>query len=84
MFVGVQRPGYARVWAIARVLQQSGFADAASTGAFLARLRTAGTGGQVLASCIACARIGLRSAEKDEDEAEEEPVEVVSSSSEGQ
>ena len=83
MFVGVQRPGYARVWAIARVLQQSGFADAASIGAFLARLRSAGTAGQVLAGCIACARIGLRSAENDDDEAEEVTVEVVSSSSEG-
>ena len=61
MFVGIQRPGYVRVWAIARVLQQSGFADAATIGAFLARLRSAGTAGQVLAGCIACARIGLRS-----------------------
>ena len=87
MFVGIQRPGHARVWAIARVLQESGFADAATIGAFLARPRAAGTAGQVLAGCIACARIGLRSAENvesDEDGAEEVPVEVVSSGSEGQ
>ena len=86
MFVGIQRPGYARVWAIARVLQQSGFADAATIGAFLARLRSAGTAGQVLAGCIACAHIGLRSLDDDNDETgstQEVAIQVVSSSSEG-
>ena len=81
MFVGIQRPGHARVWAIARVLQESGFADAATIGAFLARLRAAGTAGQVLAGCIACARIGLRNVGVDLPVPE--AVQVVSSSSEG-
>ena len=81
MFVGIQRPGHARVWALARVLQESGFADAASIGAFLTRLRSAGTAGQVLAGCIACARIGLRNVGVDLPVPE--AVQVVSSSSEG-
>ena len=60
----------------------SGFADAATIGAFLALLRAAGIAGQVLAGCIACARIGLRSV-GDSNEAEEAAVLVVSSSTEG-